>query len=181
MDYIIFDLEATCWEGNPLGRIQEIIEIGAVHIDAYGTVGESYQKFVRPIHDPVLSLYCRQLTGITQDDVQSARPFSSVGQDFMHWIQDRTTDACQLCSWGDKDHELLLRACREASLESDWIEPYVDLKAEYHRIQGIQQKIGLKKTLIREGFEFDGDHHRALDDAQNLVKLFLRHFDMWMR
>ena len=181
MEHIIFDLEATCWEGNILGRIQEIIEIGALHIDAYGDVGSTFQKFVRPVHDPVLSPYCRNLTGISQDSVQTARTFASVGKEFMHWIGDQTQGDYQMCSWGDKDHTLLVRACSEVSLDHDWIEPYMDLKAEYHRIYNIYPKIGLRKALLREGVEFDGNHHRALDDARNLTTLFLKHFDVWTR
>jgi inhibitor of KinA sporulation pathway (predicted exonuclease) len=181
MEYIIFDLEATCWEGNNLGRVQEIIEIGAVHVDTYGTPGDTFQKFVQPIHEPTLSIYCQDLTGITQHDVHTARPFPYCGKQFMTWIEAQTESDYMLCSWGGKDQELLIQACLEASIDTDWTDPYVDLKAEYHRIHRVQRKIGLKKALLREGIEFDGAHHRALDDARNLTTIFLKHFDMWAR
>jgi inhibitor of KinA sporulation pathway (predicted exonuclease) len=181
MEYIIFDLEATCWEGNHLGRIQEIIEIGAVHIDAYGSQGRQFQTFVKPIHEPTLSIYCQDLTDITQNDVQSARPFNYGGSQFISWIEAQTESEYLLCSWGSKDKDLLIHACHDASMDTDWMDEYVDLKAEYHRIHRIQRKIGLKKALLREGVEFDGSHHRALDDARNLTTIFLNHFDMWAR
>ncbi|MCC6410310.1 MAG: 3'-5' exonuclease, partial [Saprospiraceae bacterium] len=38
MHYIIYDLEATCWENTPPGYIQETIEIGAFRINPYGEV-----------------------------------------------------------------------------------------------------------------------------------------------
>lgn len=180
MEYIIFDLEATCWEGNTMGRTQEIIEIGAIKLDAYGTQQDTFQRFVRPVMDPGLSVYCRKLTGIRQDQVDAAKPFPAVIKQFIDWIH-MNDSAYLLCSWGSKDHQLLEEACLRDRIEDDWLDNYIDLKSEYHRIRGLQKKIGLKRTLSKEGLEFEGDHHRALDDARNLTVLFIRYFDMWVR
>ena len=84
-----------------------------------------------------------------------------------------------MCSWGSKDKTLLINDCLHAGLESEWLDPYRDIKAQYHHLKGLQRKLGLKKCLQREGIEFDGNHHRALDDARNLAELFLRYFDLW--
>ncbi len=178
MQYIIFDLEATCWEGNQIARDQEIIEIGAIRLDAFAKRIDTFQKFVRPIQHPSLSPYCRKLTGIGQEDVDGAREFKTVCVQFLDWIEDYEEDY-RLCSWGDKDHVLLVNDCLRARLDTDWLRPYSDLKALYHSHKSLQRKIGLKKCLMREGIEFEGNHHRALDDAQNLVELFVRYFDVW--
>ena len=178
MEYVILDLEATCWEGNPAGRIQEIIEIGAVRLDRYGRELSQFEAFVRPIHYPSLSIYCKNLTGITQDNVDKAPPFASVGSTFIDWVEDADSHT-RICSWGDKDRDLLLSHCREFRLDTDWMDDYVDLKAEYHHIRNIQKKIGLKKALLREDLEFDGAHHRAFDDASNLARLFVKYIDEW--
>jgi inhibitor of KinA sporulation pathway (predicted exonuclease) len=178
MEYIIFDLEATCWEGNQMGRNQEIIEIGAFRLDHYGKIEDEFQRFVKPTIYPVLSAYCRKLTGIEQSDIDSARAFRTAGNQFMEWIHNSGEDYC-LCSWGAKDHALLVHDCRNARMETEWLDHYIDLKAQYHDFRNLSQKIGLKKALLREGIEFDGAHHRALDDARNLTELFVRHLDMW--
>ncbi|MFY8069800.1 MAG: exonuclease domain-containing protein [Flavobacterium sp.] len=80
MNFIIFDLEATCWqtESERKGRTQEIIEIGAVKINEFGKTESRFESFVRPIIHPNLSDFCRSLTSITQVDVNRADTFSKI-------------------------------------------------------------------------------------------------------
>jgi inhibitor of KinA sporulation pathway (predicted exonuclease) len=82
MQHIVFDLEATCWEGNLMGREQEIIEIGAIRIDSFGRHLDLFQKFVKPVRHPSLSVYLRKLTGINQEDIDHAQPFRRGGKQF---------------------------------------------------------------------------------------------------
>ncbi len=178
MQYIVFDLEATCWEGNTIGRVQEIIEIGALRIDAYGSIGDTFQRFVRPVQHPVLSPYCRNLTGIEQSDVNAARTFQYAGGALIAWIEAGDPEHV-LCSWGSKDRDILMRECRDHKLPDDWLDSYIDVKAQYHQLKGLKRRSGLRKSLLREGITFDGNHHRALDDAANLGTLFVRYIDEW--
>lgn len=179
MQFVVFDLEATCWDGNMMGREQEVIEIGALSIDMYGDKNGEFKRLVRPVANPNLSHYCTKLTGITQDDVNTARSFGQVGQQFEDWIYD-IDEEYLLCSWGDKDLEFLQSDCRRHKLDTDWLEHYIDLKAQYHKIKRIQRKKGLKRVLQAEGFEFEGSHHRAFDDALNLSNIFIKYRDQWM-
>ena len=179
MHFVIFDLEATCWEGNTLGREQEIIEIGALIGDLYGDEIARFKRFVRPIDHPGLSHYCVNLTGITQQDVDSAQPFARVGQAFEDWIYSNTEDFT-LCSWGSKDREFLFADCHKHGLETDWLDNYIDLKEQYHSFKKMHRTRGLRKVLAREGMEFEGAHHRAFDDAANLFRLFVKYRDSWM-
>jgi 3'-5' exoribonuclease 1 len=180
MRFIIFDLEATCWEGNQLGRTQEVIEIGALCADQYGDRISSFSKLVRPEQNPRLSHYCTHLTGITQSDVDSANRFKKIIADFMNWINVEEEEEYLLCSWGDKDVDFLRNDCLGNNIETDWLRPYIDLKKQYHDIRGLQRKRGLKKVLAFEQIEFEGNHHRAFDDAANLYALFTKYRDMWM-
>ena len=86
MTYIIYDLEATCWQGKPDGFITETIEIGAVKLDEYGDVLSEFNAFIRPKIHPVLSSFCCALTSISQIDVNRAEQFPRVIEDFMDWI-----------------------------------------------------------------------------------------------
>ena len=52
MNYIILDLEATCWQGNAMDRNPEIIEIGAYHVNGYREWIDKFQSFVRPVEHP---------------------------------------------------------------------------------------------------------------------------------
>ena len=47
MKYIIFDLEATCWEGRSTFQ-NETIEIGAVAYNDHAEYINEFQAFIRP-------------------------------------------------------------------------------------------------------------------------------------
>ena len=177
MNYIVYDLEATCWDGRPPGMIQEVIEIGAYKIDDYGQAVDKFSRFIKPQAHPVLSLFCKQLTGITQVDINRASSYPRVIDDFIDWI-DPDEDYV-LCSWGDFDRKIFIQNSEQHQLESEWAERHINLKAQYYRIRGFSKPVGLQKALRKEGFEFDGDPHRGIDDAFNTAKIFIRLFDRW--
>ncbi len=178
MQFIIFDLEATCWQGRPPGTTQETIEIGAFKINPYGEAESYFHRFVQPILHPQLSLYCKQLTQIDQSDINRARGFSEVMEDFCDWIGVYDEEYL-LASWGGFDQRQLQRDCALHRQEDDWLEPYIDLKRQYARLRNLNRPKGLKSVVQLEGLEFTGQHHRALDDAENLVKIFRKYLDVW--
>jgi len=177
LNYIILDLEATCWK-HPKGREeQEVIELGAVKLSAYGEVEEFYHSFVKPVYHPVLSHFCLDLTGITQPEVDRAPSFDRMWMDFEAWV---CKDAdFKLLSWGAFDEELLVQNCRNHRVDVFWKESFTDLKKQYRELNELKKPVGLMKALKREGFEFDGNHHRALDDAKNTCKIFTQYLDEW--
>ena len=179
MRFIIFDLEATCWPGNQQFRDQEIIEIGAIMSDHFGNRISSFESFVKPQRYPDLSPYCVNLTGIEQEDINSALGFDRVANRFVDWLESHDGEFV-LCSWGGKDLELLQGDCQRHQVNDDWLNNYIDLKDQYHQIFSIPKRIGLVKALKRESIMFEGSHHRAMDDAENLFTLFDKHRDMWM-
>jgi hypothetical protein len=68
--YPIVDFEATCCnKGTISSQEMEIIEIGAVTVDASTfQVIDEFQTFVRPVRHPKLTLFCTALTSIQQKD-----------------------------------------------------------------------------------------------------------------
>jgi len=179
VNYIIYDLEATCWLGRPPKGYNEIIEIGAVKINAYGDYMGSFESFVKPTVNPKLSGFCKKLTSITQQQVNSAQDFPRVLDRFQEWA-DMDIDDFYVCSWGSNDKKLFLDECRLHDLDSEWLDRYVNLKNQFDKIKGNSVKGTLKKIIQREGFEFTGVQHRAISDAQNLAKLFMKYFDEWI-
>lgn len=177
MNYIIFDVEATCWQGNH-HKQQEIIEIGAVKINGYGEAISLFNSFVRPILNPNLSTFCTELTSITQIDVNRAPRFPEVIEDFKDWIEVEE-DNYLLCSWGSFDKKILISDCQLHNLEDEWVDSFINLKRQYHEIKGIRHARGMRRVLEKEGFEFTGDQHRGIDDAKNLAKIFLEYIDEW--
>ena len=178
MNYIIFDLECTCWQERPAGVEMETIEIGAVRLDAFGGLIDSFAVFIRPTIHPVLSDFCRHLTSISQIDVNRAEHFPRVIDDFMDFI-DLEGDNYLLCSWGGFDKRQLIAECKRHDIETAWLEAHINLKDQYQKMKRLRQPIGLKKAVEREGFEFTGIHHLGISDAENLAKIFVKHLDVW--
>ncbi len=179
MNFIVFDLEATCWRGRPPGDANEVIEIGAYKISALGQVVSIFNKFIKPTVNPKLSKFCKELTNIKQVDVDRSNKFPVVLEQFQDWINIYDEDYL-LCSWGDADIRLLRNDCILHDLEHDWLVKNIDVKNQYHEIKGKVKYGGLKKTVEKEGFEFTGLQHRAIADAENLAKVFMRYIDEWM-
>lgn len=178
MNFIVFDLEATCWRGRPPKGITEIIEIGAYKINRYSEVTDTFSQFVKPIVNPQLSGFCKKLTSIEQENVDGAQTFDKVIDQFIEWGEIDTEDYV-LCSWGHDDAHLLRNDCYLHKIEEDWTYHFIDIKKRYSQIKGLKNASGLKSTVKKEGFEFDGPHHRAISDAANLAKIFIKYFEEW--
>ena len=163
--------------GRPPHGVQEVIEIGAYKVNEVGEVLSIFNQFVKPWVNPLLSGFCQKLTKISQKDVNSANKFPKVAEAFQDWIE--CEEDYLLCSWGKFDVELLRNDCDLHDIEKDWLEYHTNLKAQYHEIKGVVKYTGLKNTVKREGFEFTGIHHRAISDAENLAKIFIKYIDEW--
>ena len=77
--WVALDLETTGLSADT----DEIIEVGAVKFQGSRTL-DTFQSFVDP-HQP-LSAFVRRYTGITQEDVDGAPPFSAVARDLAPFI-----------------------------------------------------------------------------------------------
>ncbi|MCZ2100538.1 MAG: exonuclease domain-containing protein [Chitinophagales bacterium] len=178
MNYIIFDLEATCWLGRPPKGVNEIIEIGVVKVNDYAEIESTFIRFVKPTINPVLSDFCKSLTSITQQQVDRAKLYPSVIEEFQDWInidQEKYT----LISWGKYDKDQLRSDCELHQIDPEWVNHHYNLKPAYSKLKSFKTELGLKKAVRLEGFEFTGIHHRAISDAENLAKIFIKYFKEW--
>ena len=179
MNYIIYDIECTCWDDHLEKNEQEIIEIGAVLLDSYGELVGTFNKFVKPILHPRLSPYCRDLTSIEQFQIDRSDHFPEVIEQFQDWAEIFDEDYV-LCSWGSFDKKMMIKDCELHDMESDWIEHHINVKRQYYEFKGLRRPRGLKSSVEKEGFEFTGIHHRGISDAENLAKIFIKYFDEWV-
>ncbi len=179
MNFIIFDLEATCWEGRPPTVVQEIIEIGAFKLDNYGDVKGSFNSFIKPVIHPQLSLFCHKLTSISQLDINRAYTFPKVIERFTDWIGVDDGEDYLLCSWGGFDKRMLIQDCRLHRMEYDWVEHHINLKEQYYTFKRLNKPRSLRHVVELEGFEFTGTYHRGISDAENLAKVFVKYLDIW--
>lgn len=177
MNYIIVDLEATCWDQRGLKRQNEIIEIGAVKVNEHGEIESEFNAFVKPHLFPELSDFCTELTSITQQDVDVAKPFAQVLTDFLEWIN--VDQPYWVCSWGLYDKNQFKKDCQLHSLSEEWIKNHISIKHQYTDIKNLKRHTGMKGALWMENLELDGTHHRGIDDARNITKIFLKHLNNW--
>ena len=76
MNYVIFDLEYTAWDGADRrlkSAEREVIQIGAIKINFDHNdinIVSTFQEFVKPTVNPQLSDYIINLTGITQKNIE---------------------------------------------------------------------------------------------------------------
>lgn len=140
-------------------------------------VGE-YNSFVKPILNPKLSDFCIQLTSIQQSDVDEAPEFPAALNSFLAWI------ACFagsyiLCSWGYYDRVQFKNDCVLHELDWNWTNRHISLKHQYAAIKGNRRPSGMKRALKSENIPLDGTHHRALDDVKNILKIFVKYYELW--
>jgi inhibitor of KinA sporulation pathway (predicted exonuclease) len=177
MKYIILDLEATCWENNPQKNINEIIEIGAVCINEHKVIESEFNAFVKPILHSQLSSFCKQLTSITQADVDAAETFDKVVARFTTWID--LNNEYILCSWGFYDKNQFIADCNLHKINTDWLIHHISLKHQYTVIKNLKKHVGMSASLKIEELKLEGTHHRGIDDAKNIAKIFLKKFEDW--
>ncbi|WP_438433154.1 exonuclease domain-containing protein [Gorillibacterium sp. sgz500922] len=174
MPIIIYDLEMTVCRKKT--QISEIIEIGAAKVeerDGQLAIVDTFQAFVQPAKNPVLTKATTEFTGITQDDVRTAGQFPEALARFLAWIGSAEYF---LCSWGPDDKLQLIRECRSHKLDMTWIRNHNNLQRLLTSIrkQEKHQQMGLKAALEWLEIPFAGSHHRAMDDAVNTAQIFVR-------
>lgn len=118
--------------------------MAAILIDVpSGTILSQFHQYVRPTFYPILSDYCVNLTGITQQHIDCQAHFPTVYAKFINWLQNdirlafnlsfatsnirRTDFGCNtaFCSWTNWDFRTYLRTDCKRHL----IEPLPCLKA----------------------------------------------------
>ncbi|NXS07702.1 ERI2 exoribonuclease, partial [Neodrepanis coruscans] len=192
---LVLDFEATCWRGREWERRRpEIIEFPAVLLNtSTGEIESEFHKYVQPQEHPILSEFCTELTGITQNQVDEGVPLNICLSEFMKWIQKiqkekkiifstdtqsnftSETKACTFVTWTDWDLGVCLQyECKRKQLRKpNILNSWIDLKATYEAFYNRKPK-GLNGALQDLGIDFVGREHSGLDDSRNTARLAWR-------
>ncbi len=178
---LIIDLEHTCMPEaeQPEDYHGQIIEIGAAWVTADGEVAETFEIFVQA-ENPV-TVFCAELTGITQENVNSGLPYPEAMQALSVFAAKYPGQTW--ASWGAGDLKCLVRDCAHHGVDNplqDWT--HRNLKKEWCKTNRVLLKekvgkghkvkqVGMSTALAVSGLRLDGSHHRALSDVLNLAKL----------
>ncbi|NXM78675.1 ERI2 exoribonuclease, partial [Serilophus lunatus] len=190
---VVLDFEATCWRERER-RGPEIIEFPAVLLNtSTGEIESEFHKYVQPQEHPILSEFCTELTGITQNQVDEGVPLNICLSEFMKWIQKIqkekkiifntdtqshfTSEAkpCTFFTWTDWDLGVCLQyECKRKQLRKpNILNSWIDLKATYKTFYNRKPK-GLNGALQDLGIDFIGREHSGLDDSRNTARLAWR-------
>lgn len=179
---IVVDLECTCdqrmKEGDSfIPKVKrdemEIIEIGAVIADLEGNVYEKFSQFIKPVINPELTDFCKDLTKISQGEVDNGCSLSEGIRLLSDWA--KRNNVIMWGSWGWFDKNKIKKETEQKNIAVDNLFffdlPYINISHEYMKEKSLSRKIGLGKALNREKMVFEGVKHRAVYDALNTSKL----------
>lgn len=167
---LVIDVESTCWEhGPPRGQISEIIEVGLCLVDLQQLERiDRVSIMVKPERSEV-SPFCSQLTGITPEMVGNAPLLS----DAVRMLRDRYRSADRLmASWGDYDRNQFTRNCRSYGIKYPFGPTHLNVKTLFSAALGLSGELELPEACRRVGITMEGSHHRGIDDAWNVGRLF---------
>ncbi|XP_009570990.1 PREDICTED: ERI1 exoribonuclease 2, partial [Fulmarus glacialis] len=158
-----------------------------------GEIESEFHTYVQPQEHPILSEFCTELTGITQNQVDEGVPLNICLSQFLKWIQKiqkekkiifssdipshSTSEAkpCTFVTWTDWDLGVCLQyECKRKQLRKpDILNSWIDLKATYRVFYNRKPK-GLNGALQDLGMAFAGREHSGLDDSRNTARLAWR-------
>ena len=170
--WLVIDLEATTDEGGWPLRDMEIIEIGATLATSEGHEVAHFQRYVRPLRRPCLTRFCKDLTHIGQQQIDSARTLAQLWPAFESWLLAQGSRLAGWASWGDYDRRQLEQEWQTQGLQSRLQQfPHLNLKQSFASSRQLTRPVGLNMALMLAGMHFQGRQHRALEDARNAARL----------
>jgi inhibitor of KinA sporulation pathway (predicted exonuclease) len=169
---VIIDLEL-----NQPSR--EIIQIGAASVDLVSRkICRVFDEVANPGEPP--SAFIADLTGISAEDVNGARPLRDVLHSFWKAFQSSNTSS-RIGAWGS-DVDWLVEASRKLGVSVPSGLHVWDVKTivKFFRAaqgQSIRRGVGLAKVAENLSIPFEGRHHNAYSDADMAAKILLHYFD----
>ncbi|MDD2648941.1 MAG: exonuclease domain-containing protein [Eubacteriales bacterium] len=179
MDFILFDLE---WNQpvsyhssayHEIGRklLFEIIQIGAVRVDAELNVLDTLLLDVKPQYYKRLHPKVREMTHITQESMENGLPFDEAMKLFFDFIGKDSA----LVTWGCDDVSVLVQnmACYDYP---EKLPPVYDAQRMFSEQEGLNKsRKSLKDAMEMIGIEQEEsrEFHNALCDAYYTARVFV--------
>ncbi|ORC90110.1 uncharacterized protein TM35_000091600 [Trypanosoma theileri] len=178
-DYIIVvDVEATC-ERDTNNYPHEIIELPGVLIDVRRGVVDrqrSFRSYVRPTRHPILTDFCKSLTGISQEDVDKAPTLQEVVQAFESWFRATIPAGAKVAfaadgPWDFKNFIYEHAIVRDHVSFPSLFYEYLDIRTTFAHHFNRGAPLKLDAMLNRMKLRFEGRPHCGFDDAVNIARL----------
>jgi len=180
---LVLDVEATC--DNPQREAHEIIEWPVVAVDCMTAEPVfEFHRYVRPTENPTLSLFCKKLTGISQEQTDAAEPLDVVLKEFDAWLVERglidPVTGAQLGQWAmatdgpwDLNHFTARECDRKGIPERAHLRTYLNVRKAFAKTYKLRSSRGcsLAAQLTRLNLKFEGRPHSGIDDTRNIARV----------
>ena len=88
--FLVLDFEANCQKGQRLDP-QEIIEFPCLLVESETfKIVSTFHEYIKPVGVPGLTPFCTELTGITQDMVDTKKTFPDILEKFQVWYGENS-------------------------------------------------------------------------------------------
>ena len=136
------------------------------------------QTAQKPIHNPILTDFCKELTAITQEEVNNGIEFKQALRNHMEWLMEHGVDMENLIftTCGRWDLKTALpNNLKLFNLEraGKYYKKIINIKDEYKKFYKFKT-INLVEMLEKINEGFDGRLHSGLADTRAVGKLFAR-------
>lgn len=170
---LVIDIESTCWEppqSKPFSEVQEIIEVGIAEVDLNKLyIVHNEGLLVRPTHSKV-SKFCTQLTTLTQEQVDKGLSYKDVCDQL---VKVYSSPYRTWASWGDFDRKQFQKDSELNGIKYPFGPRHINIKNLFSVLYGLDEELGLDTALKHIGMKLEGTHHRGVDDARNIAKIFI--------
>ncbi|ORX87286.1 hypothetical protein BCR32DRAFT_228129 [Anaeromyces robustus] len=175
--YCIIDYEATCDVDGGFDYPNEIIEFPAILVRSYTNEIESeFHEYVKPTNNPILTDYCKKLTGITQEQIDNADVFTVVLEKFEKWLGNYSTypfnNICFVTDGPWDIRDFIRKQCEFSNINRPpYFHHWINLRALFKCFYKTREWKNLNGMLSHLNMTFEGHEHCGLDDTRNITRI----------
>lgn len=178
MTYIVLDLEwnqPISYQSSTFRKVGdklmfEMIQIGAVKLDANLNPGEAISIPIAPTHYVRIHPRIRRMTGLDSETLAGAPAFREALQQFASWCGNDYT----LLTWGIDDVSVLYQNIHFFHCEDIVLPPLCDIQRLFSTVHNLKDRSGLKTAMEMVNITPDDtmSFHNALNDAWYTALVF---------
>ena len=178
MTYIVLDLEwnqPISYQSSTFRKVGdklmfEMIQIGAVKLDASLNPGEAISIPIAPTHYVKIHPRIRRMTGLDSETLAGAPAFREALQQFAAWCGEDYT----LLTWGIDDVSVLYQNIHFFHCEDIVLPPLCDIQRLFSTVHNLKDRSGLKTAMEMVNITPDDtmSFHNALNDAWYTALVF---------
>ncbi|MCI5943973.1 MAG: exonuclease domain-containing protein [Eubacterium sp.] len=175
--YAFFDAEYTCYMDSDRNfdrkHSSEVLSVGLVIADRNFKVVKTYYSPICPIYNKKLTPYCRELTGLTQKEIDHAPSWEEVFRRLIQILQEYPVK--EIAVWGNDNQTLTADLERNHRSVSKKHKKLVSMiKDVTRRMTAKVFGTGITVSLADMKYVCDMEHktaHNALEDAKDLYRI----------